>query len=362
MGRDLFSIVGPAKFLQLAPRIRPKGRKNEVAERGSPMRSLQRPLLALVVGMFAGLALSASSASAQTPAWPTRPVKLIVTLGAGSGVDIGSRLFADKLSQKWGQPVVVENRPGGDGVVAMGVFAKAHDDHVLLATPVSSFTAHPFLYENLPYKPADLNPIVRVSNTTVAISVPTVLGINSLKELFDAARKEPGKLNWAGVTGALDFLFEGFLKGENLDMKKVPYRNPVEATNDLSENRVQVYEGAFAIVRPHLQSGKIKVLAVTSTSRDPAHPEIPTVAEAGFPGLTVDGLVGLFGPPEMPVALRDRIAADVKSVADKTIGDRLATTGQVMNIGGAEEFAKSIAGQRAQIGEMAKRLGVAEKK
>src|SRR5215813_7400992 len=131
------------------------------------MRSLQRPLLALVVGMFAGLALSASSASAQTPAWPTRPVKLIVTLGAGSGVDIGSRLFADKLSQKWGQPVVVENRPGGDGVVAMGVFAKAHDDHVLLATPVSSFTAHPFLYENLPYKPADLNPIVRVSNTVV---------------------------------------------------------------------------------------------------------------------------------------------------------------------------------------------------
>jgi tripartite-type tricarboxylate transporter receptor subunit TctC len=207
-----------------------------------------------------------------------------------------------------------------------------------------------------------LNPIVRISNTTVAISVPTALGINSLKELVDLARKEPGKLNWAGVTGALDFLFEGFLKGENLDIKKVPYRNPVEATNDLSENRVQVYEGAFAIVRPHLQSGKIKVLAVTSTVRDPAHPEIPTVADAGFPALTVDGLVGLFGPPDMPAALRDRIAADVKAVADKTIADRLATTGQVMNIGMADEFAKSIAGQRAQIAEMAKRLGVAEKK
>jgi tripartite-type tricarboxylate transporter receptor subunit TctC len=323
------------------------------------MRRFQRPTLA-VAGLLLAFAVTAPPAGAQN--WPTRTVRLITPLGAGSGVDIGSRLLADKLSPKWGQPVIVENRPGGDGVIALGVFAKAHDDHVLLASPTSSFTAHPFLYENLPYKADDLNPIVRVSNTTVAISVPTALGINSLKELFDAARKDPGKLNWAGVTGALDFLFEGFLKGENLDIKKVPYRNPVEATNDLSENRVQVYEGAFAIVRPHLQSGKIKVLAVTSTVRDPANPDIPTVAEAGFPGLTVDGLVGLFGPKDMPAALRDRIAADVKAVADKTIGERLATSGQVMNIGGAEEFAKSIAAQRAQIAEMAKRLGVAEKK
>jgi len=313
------------------------------------------------LGMLAACAATAPSASAQQN-WPQRPVKFIVSLGAGSGVDIGSRLIGDKLSRKWGQPVVIENRPGGDGVLALGVFAKTRDDHVLLAAPTSSFTAHPYLYENLPYKPEDLNPIVRVSNTTVAISVPTALNINSLKELFDLVRKEPGKLNWAGVTGALDFLFEGFLKGENLDIKKVPYRNPVEATNDLSENRVQVYEGAFAIVRPHLQSGKIKILAVTSTVRDPAHPEIPTVAEEGFPGLTVDGLVGFFGPHDMPVALRDRIAADVKEVADKTVGERLATTGQVMNIGGADEFAKSIVAQRAQIAEMAKRLGVAEKK
>jgi len=323
------------------------------------MRRFQR-FLPAAVGLLAAFAVAAPPASAQS--WPTRTVRLITPLGAGSGVDIGSRLLADKLSPKWGQPVIVENRPGGDGVIALGVFAKAHDDHVLLASPTSSFTGHPYLYENLPYRPDDLNPIVRVSNTTVAISVPTALNINSLKELFDLARKEPGKLNWAGVTGALDFLFEGFLKGENVDIKKVPYRNPVEATNDLSENRVQVYEGAFAIVRPHLQSGKIKVLAVTSTSRDPAHPEIPTVAEAGFPGLTVDGLVGLFGPKEMPVALRERIAADVKAVADKGISDRLATSGQVMNIGGPEEFAKSIADQRAQIAEMAKRLGVAEKK
>ena len=325
------------------------------------MRHIQRASF-IVAGLLAVVAAVATPAAAQAPNWPTRTVKLIVTLGAGSGVDIGSRLFADKLSQRWGQAVVVENRPGGDGVVAMGVFAKAHDDHVLLMSPVSSFTAHPFLYENLPYKPADLNPIVRISNTVVAFSVPTAMNIGSLKEIIDLARKDPGKLNWAGVTGALDFLFEGWLKGENIDMKKVPYRNPVEAANDLAENRVQVYESALAIARPQMLNGKIKLLAVTNTVRAPAYPDIPTVAEAGFPGLTVDGLVGMFGPSDMAPALRERIAADVRAVADKTIDDRLATTGQVMNIGGGAEFAKSIEEQRAEVAKMAKALGVAEKK
>ena len=121
------------------------------------------------------------------------------------------------------------------------------------------------------------------AQVVVSFSIPAftaLLKLNSLKELFDLARREPGKLNWAGMTGAFDFLFEGWLKGENIDIKKVPYRNPVEAATDLAENRVQIFEGAYAIIRPHLQSGNIKVLAVVSSSRDPAHPEIPTVAEA----------------------------------------------------------------------------------
>jgi tripartite-type tricarboxylate transporter receptor subunit TctC len=325
------------------------------------MRTTRRDLFTLA-GMAVAGALGAPSALAQAPKWPQRAVKLVVPLGAGSGVDIGSRLLADRLSKRWGQTVIVENRPGGDGIVAIAAFVKAHDDHVLLSSPTSSFTAHPFLYGNLPYKPADLNPIVRVSNTVVGISVPAATTITSLKQLFDEARKDPGKLNWAGVTGALDFLFEGFLKGENLDIKKVPYRNPVEAANDLSEGRVQVYESALAIARPQMQAGKIRMLAVTNTQRTPAYPDIPTVAEAGFPGLTVDGLVGLFGPADMPLALRQRIADDVHAVADKAIEDKLATTGQLMNIGGPQEFAKSIDAQRAQIAEMAKRLGVPEKK
>src|SRR5436190_5452718 len=130
---------------------------------------------------------------AQSQSWPTRSVKFIVPLGPGSGVDIGARLIADKLSQKWGKPVVVENKPGGDAIVAISAFTGANDDHVLLMAPTSTFTAHPFLHEKLPYDMKDLVPIVRVSNTVIGIGVPASLGVNSMDELLKRAKAEPGK-------------------------------------------------------------------------------------------------------------------------------------------------------------------------
>jgi tripartite-type tricarboxylate transporter receptor subunit TctC len=315
-----------------------------------------RHLLALALALIAVAAVTLV-ASAETK-WPTRPVRFILTLGAGSGSDIGARLLADRLTQRWGQPVIVENRPGGDAIVAINAFVSAHDDHVLLFAPSSSFTAHPFLHDNLPYQPSDLVPITRVSNTIITISVPASLNVNSLKELAAMARAEPGKLNWAGVTGALDFVFGGWLKQEGLNINKVPYRNPVDAANDLAEGRVQVYEAALAIVRPQLESGKIKLLAVTNSVRAPTQPNLPTVAEAGYPALTIDGLVGLFGPTGMPLELRQRITADIRAVVDPTIEDRLTITGQLANIGGPEEFGKSIDEQRAKIADFAKQLGI----
>ena len=315
-----------------------------------------RHLFALAVALMAVAAVT-FMASAETT-WPTRPVRFILTLGAGSGSDIGARLLADRLSQRWGQPVIVENRPGGDAIVAINAFVTAHDDHVLLFSPTSSFTAHVYLHDNLPYQPSDLMPITRVSNTIITISVPASLNVNSLKELAAMARAEPGKLNWAGVTGALDFVFAGWLKQEGLNINKVPYRNPVDAANDLAEARVQVYEAALAIVRPQLESGKIKLLAVTNTVHAPTQPNLPTVAEAGYPALTIDGLVGLFGPTGMPLELRQRITADIRAVVDPTIEDRLTTTGQLTNIGGPEEFGKSIDEQRAKIAAFAKELGI----
>ena len=313
-------------------------------------------LLALALALIV-VAAATFMASAETK-WPTRPVRFILTLGAGSGSDIGARLLADRLSQRWGQPVIVENRPGGDAIVAINAFVTAHDDHVLLFSPTSSFTAHAYLHDNLPYQPSDLVPITRVSNTIITISVPASLNVNSLKELAAMARAEPGKLNWAGVTGALDFVFAGWLKQEGLNINKVPYRNPVDAANDLAEGRVQVYEAALAIVRPQLESGKIKLLAVTNSVRAPTQPNLPTVAEAGYPALTIDGLVGLFGPTGMPLDLRQRITADIRAVVDPTIEDRLTITGQLTNLGGPEEFGKSIDEQRAKIADFARQLGI----
>ena len=121
-------------------------------------------------------------AAAQTPAgqsWPTRSVRFILTLGPGSGTDIGARLLADRLAKKWGQPVVIENKPGGDGIVGIAAFVGAKDDHILLFSPTSAFTAHPYLHDNLPYKPEDLAPIARVSNTFVGITVPVAAPANS---------------------------------------------------------------------------------------------------------------------------------------------------------------------------------------
>jgi tripartite-type tricarboxylate transporter receptor subunit TctC len=316
-----------------------------------------------VLALAAVLAPLLGGTPSMAQNWPTRPVKFILTLGAGSGSDIGARLLADRLTKKWGQPIVVENRPGGDGIVAINAFVGAKDDHVLLFAPSSSFIAHPYQHENLPYKPADLATIARVSNTVITISVPANFPAKTLKDVVDAARAKPGELNWAGLTGALDIIFEGWLKSIGVDIKKVPYRNPVEAANDLAAGRVQVYESAYAIARPHIQAGKIKPLAVTNTARASAIPDIPTVAESGFPALTMDGLVGLFGPPSMPMALRERIAADFKDIIDNdaVVKDRLIATAQIPNPGRPAEFAKSIEEQRAVLAKAANDLGIKPK-
>lgn len=333
------------------------------------MRGVLRAVLAVlfVVGIAPILMVRPSAAQtspAQTSSsqvWPQRPIKFILPLGAGSGVDIGARLFADRLSARWGQPVVVENKPGGDGLVAIGAFVAAHDDHVFLVTPTSVFTAHPYLHDNLPYRPSDLVPIARTTNTVIVVAVPASLGVTSLADLVALARAQPGKINWAGVTGALDFLFEGFLKQEALSMSKVPYRNLVEAVTDLAEGRVQVYSTGLPIVQPFLQSGKIKLLALTNTERASITPGLPTVKEAGYPELTIDGLIGLFGPSGMPLELRERIAADVRAVADQTIATRLAATGQILNIAGPAEFGAAVEAQRAKLAAIAKELGIAPK-
>ena len=137
---------------------------------------------------------------------------------SGSGTDIGTRLLADGLSKRWGQAVVVENRPGGDGLVAIGAMVAAHDDHVLLASPTSSFTAHPYQHDRMPYDPRELTPIARISNTVVGIAVPASLNIKSVAELVGLIRAQPGKLNYSTATGMTDVIYEGYFKSAGLQI------------------------------------------------------------------------------------------------------------------------------------------------
>jgi tripartite-type tricarboxylate transporter receptor subunit TctC len=316
----------------------------------------------IVLAATAAAALPFATRAQLAPAarsWPQRPVRFILPLGPGSGSDIGARLFADRLAARWGQPVVIENRPGGDAFVAITAFIGAHDDHTLLFAPTSTFTAHAILHSKLPYDPRDLAPIARVTNTLIALSVPASLNVGTVKELVALAGARPGKLNRASITGALDLMLSGFLKGADLTMEKVPYRDPVQAVTDLAEGRIQVYTAAFAIVQSQVQAGTVKVLAMTNGQRAPTAPEIPTAAEAGYPALEFDGLVGLFGPPSMAPALRERIANDIREVAtDPYIGTRLIQTGQILNPGKAAEFAAAIEQQTSRLTAIAKALDI----
>jgi tripartite-type tricarboxylate transporter receptor subunit TctC len=319
----------------------------------------QRLIRNLILILCAMTALVAAGAPASAQSWPTRPVRFIVPLGPGSGVDITARLFADRLTQKWGQPVVVENKPGGDSFIAINAVLTAHDDHVLLFSPASSFTAHAYLHDKLPYDPKDLVPIARVTNTIIAVAVTSQLPVKTLADLVKMAREQPGKLNWASVTGANELLFDGFLKTEKLSMTKVSYKNPVDAANDLAEGRIHSYVAAYAIMRPRVQAGKATVLALTNRKRAPSLPGIPTAEEAGFPSLAFDGLVGVLGTKDVSQAARDRIAADIKQIAsDPEVDKRLSATGQVISPGTGAEFAAEIADQRAAVARIGATLGI----
>ena len=277
---------------------------------------------AAAMAALGALAVSAAAqAQSQAESWPQRPVRFIVGLGPGSAQDIAARLFGDQLSKRWGQPVVIENKPGADGIVAINAFTGAHDPHTLLFAASGTFTAHPTQYAKLPYDPSDLVPLARVSSTIIAVSVPTALNVNTLDELVALARKEPGKLNLVPTPGTTEITFDNFLKTAGVTMTKIPYSDVTKALADLAENRVQVMVSGIAIVKSQVETGKVKLLAITNLKRAAAVPDLPTGTEAGYPALALDGLIGLFGPKNLPPGTAERIAADVQAVAaDPSIG------------------------------------------
>jgi tripartite-type tricarboxylate transporter receptor subunit TctC len=287
-------------------------------------------------------------------------VRVIVPLPPGTAIDVSARLFAEQLARRWGQPVIVENLPGADGILATKEFVNKRDNHTLLYSFAGPITINPVLYEKLPYDPTrDLVPIATSSDNLLAIAVSPKLDVRSLDELVKLARSRPAKLNWAATSGLPYFAFAGFEKSAGIELVYVPYRDFNPALADLGEGRIDVASTAITQMLPLQQAGKLRFLAVINRMRSPLAPDVPTAAEAGYPDLTFDGVTGFFGWRDMSVELRDRIAADVQAVSENpVVKERLAAIGIVSRGSTASEFAAAIEEQRAKVAAVAAAIGL----
>jgi tripartite-type tricarboxylate transporter receptor subunit TctC len=324
------------------------------------MRSIR--FFAGVFALSLGLSPIGADLGIAADAWPQRAVTLIVPFGSGSGPDIAARVYAEQLTARWKQPVVVENRTGAEGLIGVTAFAAAHDDHTLLFSPAAPITVYPFTQEKITYDPdRDLVPISSATNTFGVIATTASANVRSVPELVRLARAQPGKLNWASGGGAFPILFAGFAKAADLDLVRVFYRQPNLASQDLAEGRIQIVATTLTPLLALARAGKIHLLAVTNKTRAPIAPDVPTAIEAGHPELEFDGLIGLFGWRDMPRALPAQIASDIRAVAaEPSVAERLAKAGQIVHTGTPEEFARAIDEQRMRIAAIVRLVGKVE--
>jgi tripartite-type tricarboxylate transporter receptor subunit TctC len=276
-------------------------------------------------------------------------VTLLVPASAGIALDLNARLFAEELAQRWGQPVVIDNRPSGDGVLGFSIFAANRDDHTLLFGISPPITMDAVLRDDLPFDAKrDFVPIAAASLPTVVIATSAAIPVTSLEELKLLLKTSSSEHFWSAQSRLRNF-FEAFLKIENLKMTYMPYQKTAEAVQDLGAGRLHILLISLASVQPLMQSGKVRVLAVTSTNRSAAIPAIPTVKEAGYPALTWDGLMGIFGWRDMPEPLRAKIEGDIRAVAtNPVLVARLTAMGQTPPAGTPGELTKLLDVQRAQ--------------
>ncbi len=322
--------------------------------------SLGRRALALVAaGLALGGAVRARAQTQAQPAWPERPVRLITPGGPGTSPDVAARLYAERLGARWGVPVAVENRAGADGTLAAEHLTQQRDGHALLFTFISALTVAPLLHARLPFDPAEIAPVSVGVEDWLALVTPNTPPAAGLAEAVAAIREQPGRLNWASGGGDAYLAMVGFVRRQGLDMQYVSYRSPVLALPDLTQGRLQLLMLPLAAALPQARAGQLKLLAVTNPVRSPAAPEVPTVAEAGFPDLTFQGTLAFFGPRAMPAALRERIAAAVRAVAaEPGFAERLGPLGMAPRAGTPEELARVVEENHRHWAERARTYGV----
>src|SRR5262245_1489172 len=311
------------------------------------------------IGVVLGLMNILAGPAASAEQWPQRAVHLVVPFATGSGPDFAGRLFADRLSERWKQPVIVENRPGADGLIGTAAFVNLRDDHVLLFSAAAPLSVIPVLQEKLPYDPArDVMPISVAANTFGAVAISASLPVSSLEDLVALARSQRGQLNYHALAGAFPILFAGFARTAGIELASVSYRETTAAVIDLAEGRIQVMLATLPPLLPQVNAGKVRLLAVTNKSRAPIMPAVTPARDAGFPALTYESIAGFFGPRDMLAERRDRVATDVRAIASENgVGERLAAVGQIARGSTPIEFAAAIEEQRIQISSIARLVG-----
>jgi tripartite-type tricarboxylate transporter receptor subunit TctC len=259
-------------------------------------------------------AMLAPLPAAHAQAYPGKPIQLVVPLGPGGINDIISRLIAQKLTESWGQSVVVVNKPGAGGIIGSEAVAKAAPDGYTLLMVYSSHMVNPSLYAKLPYDTVqDFEPITLVNSVNLVLTVGASVPVTSMSELIALAKARPGQLNYGTIgIGSLGHLAGiRFVKAANIDVVQVPYKSAPEVTTALMRGDATLYFDSPITALPFIRSGKVRALAVTSATRSSVLPDVPTVAEAGLPGFEVVGWNGLLAPARTPRPIIEKLNTEI---------------------------------------------------
>ena len=271
-----------------------------------------------------------TQAQAQAQAFPTKPVRIVVPQTPGGASDALARIVGQKLSEKWGQPVVIENRAGAGGNIGMDLVAKSPaDGYTLLMSYVGSHAINVSIYKKLPFDPeADFVAVATLANVPFVAAANAALPVGNMKELAAYAAKNPVSFGSAGSGSVNHLLGEMFSTLSQSKMLHVPYKGAAPALTDLIAGQTQLVFTSLPSVAQHIRAGTVKGLAVTGSKRAQAFRDIPTIAESGYPGFVINPWFGLFAPKGTPPAIVRQINADIKKVLeDKDVMDRFATLG-----------------------------------
>jgi tripartite-type tricarboxylate transporter receptor subunit TctC len=319
-----------------------------------------------MIRMLAALTLwaLAAVAGAQNPAasYPSKPVRIVVGFPPGQATDTVARILAEKLTARLGQPFVIDNKPGAAGIIGSEAALKAPaDGYTLLFSSSGPLAVNPSLYSKLPYDAiADIQPIALAARVPLFLVVNPNAPYHTLKDLVDAAKANPGKINYAsGGSGVTNHLAMEMLKSElGLNLTHVPYKGGPPAVSDLIAGHVTVMFETGPAVVPHVNAGKLRAIAVGSSTRSSALPQLRTVAEQGVPGFDAVAWIGLVGPVGMPAPIVQKLNAEVRAVFSMPeVRDRLVALGAEAAPNSVEEFRAYIRSEMAKWGKAVRDSG-----